>query len=269
MRLMNAVFAVFVLSAAVALSAQLSSAPATGPASIVVHPALFLVGDSIMNTGKGDGSVGPWGYGAELIPMFDATKIHVYNMARGGRSSRGYVEEGLWGKVLEQMQPGDWVLLQFGHNDSANSKNYPDRVSGKGNGDELSEVDSAGGKKQVHSYGWYLRQYAKDAKEKGATLIILSPVPRNQWADGKIKRGFDGYVDWAAQAAKDGGTLYIDLNAIAADRYDALGQEAAAKMFNDTQHTTKAGAKINAESVVAGIRQLKDCPLADDLLADR
>src|SRR6201996_56321 len=69
------------------------------------HPALFLVGDSIMHTGTGDGSIGPWGYGAELIPMFDATKMHVYNTGLGGRSSRGYIQEGAWAKVLERLQP--------------------------------------------------------------------------------------------------------------------------------------------------------------------
>jgi hypothetical protein len=53
----------------------------------------------------------------------------------------------------------------------------------------------------------------------------------------------------------------VDLNALAADRYDALGQQAATLMFNDLQHTRKAGAKINAESVVAGLKLLKDCPL--------
>jgi lysophospholipase L1-like esterase len=230
------------------------------------HPALFLVGDSIMNTGTGTGATGPWGYGAELIPMFDAAKIHVYNEGRGGRSSRGYIEEGLWAKVLERVQPGDWILVQFGHNDAANSANYPDRISGKGSGEEMSEVAGRdGAKKSVHSYGWYLEQYVKEAKAKGATVVILSPVPRNQWADGKIKRGFDGYVGWAADAAKASGALYVDLNGLVADRLDALGQPAASKLFNDTQHTTKAGAKINAECVVAGLRGLKDCPLVADL----
>jgi pectin methylesterase-like acyl-CoA thioesterase/lysophospholipase L1-like esterase len=232
------------------------------------HPALFLVGDSIMNTGSGSGETGPWGYGAELIRMFDPAKIHVYNEARGGRSSRGYVEEGLWKSLLERMAPGDWVLMQFGHNDAANSQNYPDRISGKGSGDELSEVNAPGGKKLVHSYGWYLQQYVKDAAEKGVKVVILSPVPRNQWADGRIKRGFDGYVQWAAEAAKTSGAFYVDLNAIAADRYDALGQQNAAEMFNDTQHTKKAGANINAESVVAGLKQLKNCPLVAYLAAE-
>jgi pectin methylesterase-like acyl-CoA thioesterase/lysophospholipase L1-like esterase len=230
--------------------------------AVAQHPALFLVGDSLMKTGSGTGSIGPWGYGEELIPMFDAAKIHVYNEGKGGRSSRGYIEEGLWKNLLARVEPGDWIMVQFGHNDAANSQNYPDRLSGKGSGDEMIEVNSPGGKKLVHSYGWYLQQYVKDAAGKGAKTVILSPVPRNQWADGKIIRGFDGYVQWAAEAAFASGAFYVDLNAFAADRYNALGQQAATQMFNDLQHTTKAGAKINAESVAAGLKKLKACLLA-------
>jgi lysophospholipase L1-like esterase len=117
----------------------------------------------------------------------------------------------------------------------------------------------------IHTYGWYLRQYARDTRARGATPIICSPVPRNTWIDGKIKRGFDGYAQWAAEAAKTGGAPFIDLNTIAADRYDALGQEETARSFADSQHTTKVGARLNAESVVEGLRRLKDCPLANDL----
>ena len=102
----------------------------------------------------------------------------------------------------------------------------------------------------------------KDAKAKGATLIVCSPPPRSQWVDGKIKRGFDGYGQWAADAAKATGAPFIDLNTLSADRFDALGEAKAKEAFNDTQHTRKAGALINAESVVEGIKRLKNVPLA-------
>ena len=234
---------------------------------VTQHPALFLVGDSIMHTGTGNGETGPWGWGSEIIPMFDATKIHVYNEGLGGRSSRGYIQEGAWAKILDRMQPGDWVIVQFGHNDAANSANYPDRTTVKGNGDETEEIESpvTHQKETIHSYGWYLRQYVRDAKSKGATVIILSPPPRNTWIEGKVLRGMDGYAGWAAEAAKQTGTLFIDLNTITADKYDALGQETTRTYFNDNQHSKKAGAHLNAESVVTGIKGLKGCPLAADL----
>ena len=68
----------------------------------------------------------------------------------------------------------------------------------------------------------------------------------------------------AEEAAKQSGALFIDLNKISADKYDALGQDATKLLFNDFQHSRKAGAQLNAESVVTGIRQL-NIPLAKDL----
>jgi lysophospholipase L1-like esterase len=149
------------------------------PAATTLHPALFLVGDSITKTGKPPGDTGPWGMGYEIAPMFDAAKIHVYNEGAGGRSSRSYIDEGLWAKILERMQPGDFVLIMFGHNDSANSANYPDRTTIGGDGEETIQTGVGDQKKNIHSYGWYLRQYVKDAKAKGATVILCSPVMPN------------------------------------------------------------------------------------------
>ncbi len=268
-RILVAVITLFATSALVQTFAQTQAVPdSTSPMPATLHPALFLVGDSIMKTGTGTGETGPWGWGSEIIPLFDPAKIHVYNEGHGGRSSRSFIEEGLWTNVLDRIQPGDFVIVQFGHNDSANSKNYPDRATITGGGNETTEFGVGPAKKTIHTYGWHLREYVTDAKAKGATIIICSPVPRNTWVDGKIKRGFDGYAQWAADAAKAGGALFIDLNTIAADHYDALGQEKTATYFNDYQHTKKIGAQLNAACVVEGIKQLTNCPLAKYVLTD-
>ena len=263
-------FAPLMLAVSLLVPALLVPALVAQPALLpdIQHPALFLVGDSIMHTGTGTGETGPWGWGAEIIPMFDAAKVQVYNEGLGGRSSRGYIEEGAWAKIMEHLRPGDWVIVQFGHNDAANSANYPDRTTIKGDGDETEQIESpvTHAKEAIHSYGWYLRQYVRDARSKGASVIICSPPPRNTWLDGKIKRGLDGYAGWAEEAAKQSGALFIDLNTISADKYDSLGQEATRPLFNDNQHSRKAGAHLNAESVATAIRQLKDCPLSKDLL---
>lgn len=252
----------FLLAGSVAV-AQEKPAEAPEPTQ---HPALFLVGDSIMRTGTPPGDRGPWGMGYEIIPLFDGTKLHVYNLGLGGRSSRGYIAEGAWAKVVQRMQAGDFVLIMFGHNDSANSENYPDRTTITGDGEETIQQGVSPKRVMVHTYGWYLRQYVTEATQKGVTAILCSPLPRNQWEDGKIKRGFDGYVGWAADAAKKSGAYYIDLNAIVADRYDQMGQEKARAYYNDPQHTKKIGAQLNAACVAEGIRRLGDCPLATYLL---
>lgn len=117
------------------------------PTTPTLHPALFLVGDSTMQTGSGNGERGPWGWGSEISAFFDPAKIHVYNEGRGGRSSRGYVEEGLWLRILQRIEPGDFVIIQFGHNDSANSQNYPDRATIGGVGDGTIQVGVGDNKK--------------------------------------------------------------------------------------------------------------------------
>src|SRR5947208_8845412 len=142
-------------------------------------PTLFLIGDSTVN----NSTKGLQGWGKPIAAMFQTNKINVQNKARGGRSSRTYYTEGLWDDVRKQLKPGDFVLMQFGHNDGGPLADGRARASLKGNGDETQEIENkiSGKKEVVHTYGWYLRQYIRDAKDAGATPIVLSLVPRNIW----------------------------------------------------------------------------------------
>ena len=230
-------------------------------------PTLWLIGDSTVN----NGTAGQEGWGKPLPSFFDPAKIRVENRARGGRSSRTFLTEGLWDAIVAQLKPGDYVLMQFGHNDGGPLVGGRARASLKGNGEETQDVtDPTTSKTEtVHSYGWYLRKYVGDARAKGATPIVLSLVPRNIWKDGHVARSSNDYGKWAAEAAKSGGARFIDLNEIIAKRYEAAGQEKVqAEYFGPTDHThtTPAGARVNAASVVEGIRGLTDCPLRDTLL---
>jgi lysophospholipase L1-like esterase len=164
------------------------------------------------------------------------------------------------------MKPGDFVMMQFGHNDGGPLNTGRARASLKGNGEETQEVEmQATGKKEViHTYGWYMRKYVADAKAKGATAIVLSPIPRNMWTDGKVNRAAKDYGKWAAEAAKDGGAFVIDINEIIAKRYEIEGPQKVQELYfttADHTHTTIAGAKLNAECVIEGLKELKDCPL--------
>jgi rhamnogalacturonan acetylesterase len=235
-------------------------------------PTLFIIGDSTVKNGSGKGDGGLWGWGDPIAEAFDKRKINVQNRARGGRSSRTYLTEGLWDQVLKEMKPGDFVLMQFGHNDGGPLNTGRARASIKGVGDQTQEVtvEATGKKEVVHTYGWYLKKYIADAKAKGATPIVLSPVPRNMWKDGNVIRASGDYGKWAAESAKAESVPFIDLNELIAAKYEAIGQEkVAADYFTaaDHTHTTVAGAKVNAKSVVEGIRELKDCELKNALLA--
>ena len=170
---------------------------------------LVLIGDSTVKNGNGRGENGMYGWGQLLAKHFDQDRIDVENRALGGRSSRTYLTEGLWERSLERLRPGDFLLIQFGHNDGGRmfDSDRP-RASIKGNGDETIDgvVKSTGKSETVHSFGWYLRKYVTDAKSKGATPIVLSLIPRDRWVgdegNRRVIRANKDYALWAQQAAK-------------------------------------------------------------------
>jgi lysophospholipase L1-like esterase len=169
------------------------------------------------------------------------------------------------------LKPGDYVIMQFGHNDGTappekDTLRY--RSTLRGNGEETVQgLVRGGGTETVHSFGWYMRQFIKETKAKGATPIVCSLIPRDRWSENKVRRNDRDYALWAEEAAKQEGALFIPLNDLVANKYDELGQEKVmATMFpkGETVHPNWAGAKLNAECVVAGLRSL-NCPLKDYL----
>ena len=234
-------------------------------------PTLYLVGDSTVRNGKGDGGSGQWGWGEPLVDYFDAAKINVVNRAIGGRSSRTYINEGRWDELLAMLKPGDFVVFQFGHNDSGPLDDVA-RARGTlpGAGNETREIDNPITKKHevVHTFGWYMRQYVSDTLAKGATPIVCSLIPRKIWKDGRVVRDADSYGGWAREAAASKKVAFVDLNEIIARRYDKLGEAQVEPLFADPHtHTSRIGAELNAECVVAGIKALKGDPLEGYLSA--
>ncbi len=235
------------------------------------RPTLFFIGDSTVKNGRGDGAGNMWGWGDLMAPLFDTTKIKLENDALGGTSSRTYLTKGLWDKVLAKIQKGDYLIMQFGHNDNG-PLDDTSRARGtiKGVGDSARKIYNPITKQDevVHTYGWYLAKFVNEAKAKGATVFICSPIPRNDWKDGKVNRyNGTGYGLWAKQTAEATGAYFIDLNSITADAYDAMGQEAVKPFFpNEHTHTSREGAAINAASIVKGIKALEKCALKKYIL---
>jgi lysophospholipase L1-like esterase len=262
----------------------------TDPANPAL-PSLILIGDSTVRNGHGTGSDGLWGWGAPIADLFDPARINVVNRAIGGLSSHSYISGGHWDLALEIIKPGDYVLIQWGHNDGGinlpGATPIPDaglapgaapptppagtpprgpNVGGSlpGIGEETLDVTNprTGKVETVHTYGWYLRKYIADVRAKGATPILCSLVPRKIWVDGHIRRQTDTYRGWAQQVAEQQHVGFVDLNEIIARRYDALGPAAVDPLFGDPHtHTTLAGAQLNAECVVSGLRALPHHPL--------
>ena len=234
-------------------------------------PTVFLIGDSTVRNGRGDGSNGQWGWGYFLRAHLNSAQINVVNRAVGGLSSRTYLTYGHWERVKAMLQPGDFVVMQFGHNDSSPiNDDHRARGTIEGTGDESQAIDNilTGKPEVVHSYGWYLRKYIEEARAAGATPIVCSPVPRKKWEDRRIIRGEDSYGDWAEAVAQQTGAPFVDLEASVANRYDQLGPKTVELLFGDEHtHTSAAGAVLNAGCFVEGVKQLERNPLKDFLLA--
>ena len=232
-------------------------------------PTLYIIGDStVRNTNAGYG-----GWGSHIAEFFDTTRINISNQAMAGRSTRTFIKEGRWDKVLSTLKAGDYVMMQFGHNEGS----LPDTTKAgyrgvlPGTGEETKELTWPDGtKEKVHTYGWYLRKFISEAKAKGATPIVLSMIPRNQWREGKVVRASDTFGKWAAGVAQSAGVPFIDLNRISADKYDKMGPEKVKEYFpGDHTHTNPAGARENAASVVQGLKQQKKLDLNNYLARKR
>jgi rhamnogalacturonan acetylesterase len=255
----------WIFAALLSLTAYSAGADTSQPSTQRDLPALFIIGDStVKNHGKMI-----QGWGDPIAAFFDRTRIVVENDALAGRSSRTFVTEGLWEKVHVKLRKGDFVLMQFGHNDTK-APISANRYSLPGLGEETEDAVDPKTEQPIviHTYGWYMRKMIAEALASGAEPIVLSPVPRCKWANGKIVRGEEHHGQWAAEVAAAAGVPFIDLNGLIADRYDPIGQPIIKAMYfpMDNTHTNPAGARVNAACVVLGLLQLKECPLAGYLL---
>ena len=223
-------------------------------------PTFYIIGDSTVKNGDGSGRNGQWGWGSFISGYFDTSRINIRNHAIGGRSSRTFITEGRWDTILNRLQKNDYVIIQFGHND-AGPLDDTARARGtiKGIGEESKEIYNPIRKQQevVYTYGWYLRKYVRDTKAKGAIPIICSPIPRDQWTEGKVRRSTNDYAKWAEEIAKSEDAIFIDLNKLIADQYDVLGPEKVKDFFyGDHTHTNKAGAELNTTTVINEIKKI-------------
>lgn len=233
--------------------------PTTGVRREKRKPVVFITGDSTVKNTDRD-STGMWGWGSQADRIFDADKITWINCAQAGRSCRTYLREGRWEKVYNDLQKGDFVLIQFGHNDIG------ELHKGKHRGDIPGTADTScvsrvvlkdeAYNEVVYSFGWYLRKMIDDCRQKGATPILVSLTPRNEWPGGKIERRNDSYGKWYREVAEQTGCTFLDLHNITADALDGIGQEAAKRYYNnDHTHTSLLGARLNANSIAIGLRE--------------
>jgi len=238
------------------------------------QPVVFFTGDStVKNADKDDN--GMWGWASQAQTVFDENKITLFNAGRAGRSTRTFVKEGLWEEVYNSLQPGDFVTIQFGHNDICPITDAKARGVIPGTKDTLHVFKLDNGQYEVvYSFGWYLKKMIDDCREKGATPILVSLTPRNEWPNGKIERRDGSYGKWYREVVEETGVEFIDLHNISADFLDKkfavkhlpddkekakakiaeLKEKASVYFKQDHTHASKLGAQMNAQSFAKGLK---------------
>lgn len=262
---------------------------------------LFLAGDSTVkdytaagmyNSGKNqdEGSWGEW-----LQSFFDPDQVTVVNYAQGGRSARNFINEGSLAKIAERIGPGDYLFIQFGHNDASNADQshllerhaplgapdangiYPstpgvlqptsEELSGQGWGETCYTWDCGG------TYKWYLQQYIDVARAAGATPVLVTPVSRMYYEpDGSIRPHHDeatsevknnAYCAAVRQLAAEQNVLCIDAFALTekmfVDAYAACGSDIYGQQVmcvGESTHSNKLGGVIEAALMAGAIQDL-------------
>ena len=229
---------------------------------IVVVPAenvttVFLAGDSTVN----DQFKEPWCGWGQILPRFFEPSVAVANHAESGRSLRSFRNELRWEKILSLMKPNDVVLIQFGHNDM--------KEKGEGIGPYQSYADS-------------LRRYVTETRARHARPILVTPMHRRWFSDGKVKNTHGDYPDAMRQVAHELKVPLVDLHQMSAVMYNALGPEGSKSAFvhypantfpnqserlKDDSHHNTYGAYALALCVVKSVRE-QQLDLADDLAED-
>ena len=182
-----------------------------------------------------------------------APDVAVVNLARGGRSTKTFIEEGLWAALVAQLRPGDTVLIQFGHNDA-------DRVK------IVRFTDPQG------AYTDNLTRFVADVRAAGGQPVLVTPIAKHLFVDGKVQESHVGYAEAIRQVAQRTGAPLIDLDADSMAALQARGEAASRKLYllytpedhiprypegvNDTTHINEGGARLAASLVVRRLAAL-------------
>jgi lysophospholipase L1-like esterase len=203
-------------------------------------PTLYLLGDSTVT----DQPREPWNSWGQMLTRFFEPEVAVANHAESGESLRDSINERRLDKVLSLIKPGDYLFVQMGHND--------EKEKGEGVG-------------AFTTYKADLKRYVAEARKKGATPVVVTPVHRRTFDDqGRVSNSHGDYPEAVRQVAREDGVALIDLAEMSKLFYEALGPVESAKAFVDGTHHNSYGSYELARCVVEGIKQAR-LPLAKHL----
>ncbi len=227
--------------------------PAPAVRSLIIEPAdaptVFLLGDSTVTDQRWEDGAS-WG---QMLPRFFKPEVAIANHAESGETMKSFLTGLRLAKVLSQLEAGDWVFIQFGHNDS--KKQWPQTY-----------VEAA------TTYQSYLRTYIAEVRLRGATpVLVTSPQRRNFGPDGTIRNTHGDYPDAVRAVAAAEKVPLVDLEAASRALYEALGPDKSTLAFSnagkDATHHNNYGAYQLAKAVAQAIRDAR-LPLAAHLAGD-
>lgn len=224
------------------------NAVSKNPTPIDGKAGLYLAGDSTCmyynasNQAKNGGNIQGWG---AYLQNYFTDNVTVSNHAMAGRSSKKFYDEGRWKNISDNLKTGDFVMIQFAIND-AGSQNADRYAPTCGNVD----TPSSG------SYEWYMTEFIKDAKSKGATPVLMScTLGMKAYSGGKFVTSYNNYRSACQQLAKKYDVPYIDLNAIMVNYYNSAGYDKAkADHMPDGTHFCEKGADVVAGIVANAVK---------------
>lgn len=221
---------------------------------------IYMAGDSTMSVY--DTAKTPQRGWGQVFHEFFNSDVEIHDLARGGRSTKSYIAEGLWQKLIDNVQKDDWVFIEFGHND--HDKRKPERYT------------------TPDEYKNNLVRMVKDVLAKGAHPVLLTPIAMRSFGkDGQYHDGHGVYPQYLRDAAKETDVPVIDLDKLFGDVIVQTGVDSSKSMFmnfgpglykafpqghTDNTHLRTAGAEKVASLVAAAIREKQLSPLAAKLL---
>lgn len=203
----------------------------------------------------------------------DDVSITVSNKAIGGRSARSYTREGRFDAIAAVLKEGDYVVIEFGHNDGGSLRTDNGRTDCPGTGSETCETTYNGQAETVLTFPAYVENASKTFASKGAKVLVSSQTPNNVWETGSYAYSPSRFVEYARLAAETAGVDYVDHGAYVAARYKALGADTVNSYYpNDHTHTSAEGAQVVADAflkaVVCSGVALKDVLTSTDFPGD-
>jgi lysophospholipase L1-like esterase len=210
---------------------------------------VYLIGDSTI-ADKAISAYPETGWGMPFAFMFDST-VTVANHAKNGRSTRTFISENRWQPIVDNLKEGDYVLMQFGHNDE--SKEKVDRYT------------------SPEDYKKNLVKFITETRAKRASPVLLTPVTRRRFKDGKIQETHADYSRLVLEVAKEQNTPVIDLDKLSRELLQEFGEENSKLLFlhlqpgehpnypdgkEDNTHFNELGARKMAQIVLREIKNL-------------